>query len=96
MNPAAKLLWYGFFGVVALCIVAWLMGCTTEKKVEAAKLSAEALSCRAKLSRVIQAAPSCGVAAAGVRQVIKEDATCIDVFMGGGVELHCPDAGGAQ
>lgn len=93
MTREAGVLWGAFMVTVAACLVFWLFGCTAEKKVEAAQLSAEAASCRAKISAVIQAAPSCGVAAAGVRQLVKEDPDCIDVFLGGHIGVRCRDGG---
>jgi hypothetical protein len=84
-------------GVFLVVIGALLFGCAPEKKVEAAKLSTEALTCRAKISAVVHAAPSCNVAAAGVRALIHEDPACIELFMGHGVDLQCHNEdGGAQ
>lgn len=93
MSRADGLLWGSFAMVCLLVLSFWLASCSAGQKQEAATVSAEALSCRAKISAVVQAAPSCGVAAAGVRQLIKEDPDCINIFLGHGIELTCKDGG---
>lgn len=93
MTLEAKVLWLAFAILGGAFLALAITSCAEQQKKEAAALTAEALTCRGKLSAVIQAAPSCGVAAAGVRQLIKEDPSCVDVFLGHGLEMTCGDGG---
>jgi len=94
MKPAHFALWAAFVIVAGAFLILLLSGCTAEKKVESAKLSVQALDCRGRMSDIIQASHSCGVAAAGIRQIIKEDPVCLDIFLRSDIELRCD--GGLQ
>jgi hypothetical protein len=69
------------------------VGCSAQKKVEMAKVTGGALSCREKMSVAIQEADSCLAAAEGVRKVRDEDPMCKDLFRGTGFSINC---GGVQ
>lgn len=98
MNPNASLdkvvMWFGWTCVVIFCAIMYLcsQGCTTTERKEAVSVSADALTCRAKISALIRLATSCEEARVQIAELVRTDPNCTQVFLGHDISLDCRKA----
>ena len=90
MNPAAKLLWGSFLGVVIVIIVCWIVGCGGS--VPAPK-RVQALSCLDLANAALENAQTCEEARAALAKAIKDAPACMQLF---GVQIRVENDAGAM
>lgn len=98
----SRMLWvaFGLFVLAAMIVAATIgftLGCkaSSPAHVEAASVTQDAASCRAKISRIIQAPNlTCPEQVAKIRALGHEDPACLEVYLGKDINLTCKGDGG--
>ena len=90
----------GFFMLAAMILAGafgYIMGCAPtqpQPRAETLAVSQDAIACRARISRIIQAPDlTCPEQVAKIKALGHEDPACLEVYVGRDIDLTCKDGG---